>query len=259
MGIAQLEPLKVVSLKEIFIERFEELILSGELVIGEQLPSERELADQLGVSRPVVHEGLVELANRGLVTLRPRVGAVVSDYRRHGSLSLLESLLGHASGRFDPALRQSLLNLRRLVETDAALRAAGHRSAQELGELEELVARELRAADDDDRAAIVALDFELHHRVALASGDPVYPMLIKSCEPAYKNLSGEFFWIPGVVPVVQGLHRELVAAIAAGDGDAARQVMERLIDHGQTELERVSHRVGRGPGTGPVPVEGESR
>jgi DNA-binding FadR family transcriptional regulator len=257
MGIAQLKPLRATSLKEIFIERFEELILSGELAIGEQLPSERELADQLGISRPVVHEGLVELANRGLVALRPRVGATVSDYRRQGSLSLLESLLGRGSGRFDPALQQSLLNLRRLVETDAALRAARHRSQEELRELEGLVARELRAADSGDRVAIVALDFELHHRVALASGDPVYPMLLKSCEPAYKNLSGQFFRRPAVVPVVHGLHRELVAAIAAGDGDAARWVMERLLDHGQTELERASGRVGAG--TGPALVEEESR
>jgi DNA-binding FadR family transcriptional regulator len=257
VGIAQLKPLKAASLKEIFIERFEGLILSGELVIGEQLPSERELADQLGVSRPVVHEGLVELANRGLVTLRPRIGAIVSDYRRQGSLSLLESLLGHGSGRFDPALRQSLLNLRRLVETDAALRAAERRSEEELRELEGVVARELRAADGDDWVAIVVLDFELHHRVALASGDPVYPMLLKSCEPAYKNLSGQFFRRPGVVPVVHGLHRELVAAITAGDGDAARRTMERLLDHGQIELERANDRVGAA--TGPALVEGESR
>ena len=82
-------------------------------------------------------------------------------------------------------------------------------------------------------------------------------MLLKSCEPAYKNLSGQFFRRPAVVPVVHGLHRELVAAIAVGDGDAARRVMERLVDHGQTELERAKGRVGAG--TGPALVEGESR
>ena len=88
-----LQPLRTASLKEAFIERLEELILSGEVSIGEKLPSERALAEKLGVSRPVVHEGLVELAARGLVTLKPRVGAEVNDYRRQGSLALCHN--GH--------------------------------------------------------------------------------------------------------------------------------------------------------------------
>ena len=58
-----LEPIKTDSLKDVFVIRFEELILSGKVKIGQKLPSERELALQLGVSRPVVHEGLVELAS----------------------------------------------------------------------------------------------------------------------------------------------------------------------------------------------------
>ncbi len=85
-------PIKAESLKDIFVSRFEELILSGKLSIGEKLPSERELALQLSVSRPVVHEGLVELASKGLITLKPRVGATVNDYRKEGSPDILFSL-----------------------------------------------------------------------------------------------------------------------------------------------------------------------
>jgi len=57
-----LKPIRTESLKDVFISRFEELILSGSFPVGQKLPSERELALQLGVSRPVVHEGLVDLA-----------------------------------------------------------------------------------------------------------------------------------------------------------------------------------------------------
>ncbi len=53
------EPIRTESLKDVFIRRFEDLILSGKFPVGQKLPSERELALQLGVSRPVVHEGLV--------------------------------------------------------------------------------------------------------------------------------------------------------------------------------------------------------
>ncbi len=51
-----LAPIRAKSLKEVFIERFESLILSGKLEAGQRLLSERELAEALGVSRPVVHE-----------------------------------------------------------------------------------------------------------------------------------------------------------------------------------------------------------
>jgi GntR family transcriptional repressor for pyruvate dehydrogenase complex len=71
-----LEPLAAVSLKDEFIRRFEGLILSGRLAIGEQMPPERTLALQLGVSRSVVHEGLLELATRGLVSMPPVMGQI---------------------------------------------------------------------------------------------------------------------------------------------------------------------------------------
>ncbi|HOI11649.1 MAG TPA: winged helix-turn-helix domain-containing protein, partial [Myxococcota bacterium] len=61
MHDVNLEPLRAVRLKDAFLERFERLILSGELAPGDRLPPERDLAVRLGVSRPVVHEALLEL------------------------------------------------------------------------------------------------------------------------------------------------------------------------------------------------------
>ncbi|MDD5712041.1 MAG: GntR family transcriptional regulator, partial [Smithellaceae bacterium] len=123
-----LTPLKTESLKEVFISRFEGLILSGKFSIGQKLPSERELALQLGVSRPVVHEGLVDLASKGLVTLKPRAGAVVSDYRREGSITLLNSLLNYHQGRLSPEILKGMVDMRRLLETETARLAAVNRT-----------------------------------------------------------------------------------------------------------------------------------
>ena len=74
---ATIEPLKVQSLKSACISRLEGLILSGELHIGERLPSEREFAARLEVSRPVLHEALVDLGLKGLVQILPRRGVFV--------------------------------------------------------------------------------------------------------------------------------------------------------------------------------------
>ena len=230
-----LQPLRPASLKDAVIERLEELILSGKVSIGEKLPSERALALQLGVSRPVVHEGLVELAARGLVSLKPRVGAQVNDYRRQGSLALLNSLISYRRGVLDPALLDGLLGLRRLVESETAQLAARNRSDDDLRGLEEVLAREARV-DERDIGSLVDVDFDFHHRVALASGNPIYPMFVKSFEPAQKNLAGEFFAAKSVAATVFGFHRQLVTAVASGDGDRAAAVMLEILHHGRTVL-----------------------
>lgn len=226
-----LEPLRATRLTEEFLHRFEELILSGRLAIGERLPSERALAEQLGVSRPTVHEGLVELAARGLVTIQPRVGTVVNDYRRQGSLALLSSLLSYRDGNLAPDLLLGLLALRRLVETEAAREAARRRTRADLDELQDIVAAEERASAGDSDT-VTGLDFRFHHSVALASGNPVFAMALKSCEPAHRNLAGRFFEDPAVVPEVFGVHRAIVAAIDNHDSEGAGARMDALLQHG---------------------------
>jgi DNA-binding FadR family transcriptional regulator len=230
-----LQPLRTPSLKDALIERLEELILSGEVSIGQKLPSERELALQLGVSRPVVHEGLVELAARGLVSMKPRVGAEVNDYRRQGSLALLNSLISYRRGALDLALLDGLLSLRRLLESETARLAARNRTSSDLHELREVLARE-REVDERDIGSLVDVDFDFHHRVALASGNPIYPMFIKSFEPAAKNLAGQFFAAKSVAAAVFDFHRELVGAVASRDGDRAAAVMAEILTHGRTVL-----------------------
>ena len=235
--IHMLQPLRTSSLKDVFIERFEELIISGKIAMGQKLPSERALALQLGVSRPVVHEGLVDLAARGLVTMKPRVGAVVSDYRRHGSLAVLDSLISYRRGAVDGGLLDGLLSLRRLVEAETARLAARKRTTDDLNQLGQILTREAEV-NERDIDALVDVDFDFHHGVALASGNPIYPMFVKSFEPAAKNLAGQFFAVKAVAPTVFGFHRNLVEAVASGDEDRAASTMVELLRHGRTVLRK---------------------
>ena len=80
------EPLYAPSLKDLFVQKLQGMILSGELPMGEKLPSERELCQQMGVSRAVVNGGITELARQGFLEVRPRQGAYVADYRRDGNM-----------------------------------------------------------------------------------------------------------------------------------------------------------------------------
>ena len=79
MGFTKITSL---SLTDLFVQQVENMILSGELQPGDQLPPARELAARMGVSRPVISAGLVELEKLGFVEVRSRTGAFVCDYRR---------------------------------------------------------------------------------------------------------------------------------------------------------------------------------
>jgi DNA-binding FadR family transcriptional regulator len=236
--MVQLAPLRTESLKDAFVARFEDLILSGRFAIGERLPPERELALQLGVSRPIVHEGLVDLAFKGLISMKPRVGAVVNDYRTEGSLALLTSLMSYREAAIEPRLLVSALEVRRLIETETARLAARHHRAEHL----EFFARALAAEetiDPADAARVADLDFAFHHQIALASGNQVYPLVLNTFKKFYTNLSARFFADPTVCAKVFGFHRGLVAAIERRDPAGAVRVMDRLLAHGEARLRQI--------------------
>lgn len=233
-----LEPLKAESLKNVCIRRFEGMILSGAVGVGEKLPPERELAVRLGVSRPVVHEALVDLAVKGLVSMTPRKGAVVNDFRRQGSVTLLISLLEYQNGRLDARLLDGLLNMRMLIETENARLAAGNRTPAQVDELNALIAQESQA-DPADGEAVTRLDFEFHLLIAIATDNLLYPLLLNSFKPVYTNLSGQFFKDSALVRVVFEFHKILTAAIADQDEARAAELMRRMLLHGEDRLRKI--------------------
>ena len=229
------EPIRTDSLKEIFVLRFEELILSGKIKIGEKLPPERELALQLGVSRPVVHEGLVELASRGLVSIKPRFGATVNDYRKEGSIALMASLIQYQKGNLEPELLESLLQIRMMLEPPFARLAARNRTSEQILELHGILEKEA-AANGRNPQALSDLYFEFHLLIALASGNRVYPLLLNSFRSVYTNLSGQFFRNTKVTDAVHGYHEKMVNAVESGNETRAASVMKAILNHGEKHL-----------------------
>jgi len=103
------------TLKELFVEQLENLILSGKLSIGEKLPSERELADSMQVSRSVVNAGLAEIADKGFLEIVPRSGTYVADYRKKGKLDTLISIMKFNGGTLPDPDILSILQIRKVL------------------------------------------------------------------------------------------------------------------------------------------------
>ena len=68
-------------------------ILSGELQPGDWLPAERELAEQMNVSRSSLHNALTQLESQGFVSVEPRRGTIVADYRKHPTPQSLSAVM----------------------------------------------------------------------------------------------------------------------------------------------------------------------
>jgi GntR family transcriptional regulator, transcriptional repressor for pyruvate dehydrogenase complex len=227
----RLQPLKSESLTDVFIKHFEHLILSGEIEIGQKLPPERELAFQLAVSRPVVHKGLLSLAAKGLVTMRPRVGAVVNDYRTDGSLALLRSLVEFQGDKIDRKLLEDLVALRTLFEVETARLAARHRTEEDLRAFSVLL-DQAGLLETDNPLAVAELNFAFHHRIALATGNTIYPLLINSTKDLILNPVGRFYDHSVVVLEVFALQAQLVKAIEARDEAKAMTIMKKVLKKG---------------------------
>lgn len=233
-----IQPLQVESLKDACISRLEQLILSGELKAGEHLPAERDLAVKLGVSRPVLHEALVDLAAKGLVTIQPRRGVVVNDYRQSGSMAILSSLLSYHQGEFDPAFTNSLFEMRMLIESETARLAALKATPEQLARLQELVAAE-KAADRNDIATLTRLDFDFHLQIGLASQNHIYPLILNSFNAVYTHFTGLFFeGCHGsfVLDEVFTFHQQLIDAIRLDKPEEAARIMTALLAHGSQHL-----------------------
>mgnify|MGYP000848891715 CR=1 FL=1 len=233
----QIEPVEVQSLKDACITRLEGLILSGEIKIGQRLPPERDLAEMLNVSRPVVHESLVEMEARGLVNIAPRKGVFVNDFRTFGSVALLESLLAFQNGQIDTGFREDLCEFRLLLECETALQAARHSSAEQLASLEEILRAEQETLPGEVKA-LTELDFKFHHGVALASGNMVYPLIISSFKSVYTHLTGLFFSHnpPEIHRRVFQFHTDLISAIRCRDETSAAACMNAMLIHGAQNL-----------------------
>jgi len=153
------------------IEHVRRLIERGELRPGDRLQAERELAVQIGVSRPTVRVGLRALAAMGVVRTRHGAGTFVTEFPVLDSepLSFLAALHGFT--------RDEMYEARRILEVGAAALAAERATPDQMTAISEEIAN-LFASMDDPQAFLVH-DIRFHRAVAAASGNPIVASLVE--------------------------------------------------------------------------------
>lgn len=172
--------IKNVSLTDLFVQQVENMILSGTISVGERLPPARELSVQMGVSRPVISAGLVELEKLGFVEIRPRQGAFVSDYRRKGTVETLVAIMRYNGGAMRDSEVTSLLQVRWALErlcVELIIQSSPREKLEEMAPLLEAIAD----APSPERCANAV--FAFHHELAVLSGNMLLPLLYHSFQP----------------------------------------------------------------------------
>ena len=217
------------------VKQIELLILRGILRPGERLPSERDLADKMGVSRPSLREAIAELQERGLLEAKAGAGIFVANVLGSGfSRSLIELFASHDEAVFD------YISFRRDLEGLAAERAARLGSDTDL-EVMDTIFRKMEAAHSKRNPAEEAqLDAEFHLSIIEASHNVIMLHMMRAM---FEMLREGVFYNRSVMfkqrttrDVLLEQHRAIRDALLARDGQAAREAVTTHLTYIENSL-----------------------
>lgn len=223
-------------------EQIEKLILRGILRPGERLPSERELAEKFGVSRPSLRDAVAELQSKGLLSTRAGSGIFVADVLGSAfSDALIDLFARHDEAVFD------YLSFRRDMEALAAHRAARLASDTDLEVIDAVYTKMEAAHSRSDADNEARLDAEFHMAIIEASHNVIMLHMMRSM---FQLLQEGVFYNRQIIfkqaatrRTLLDQHGEINAAIQSRQPDAARAaviahldfVEESLADHKKSE------------------------
>lgn len=216
--------LRSARLYEQLVHQIENKVLSGELRPGDRLPSERELAEQFGISRTAVREAVKALQEKGLVDIQVGRGTFI----KHGtSQAVRQSLdlmvrIGRTDGHAD------LVQVRAILEPEIAALAAEHASPEQLERMQNAVEAMDRALHDAE--AFVEADLAFHLALASASGNSLIPILIDPIVDLLREQRKRIFLVPGGPQRGQVYHKRILEAIRRHDVMEAREAMRAHLE-----------------------------
>ncbi len=223
------DPVGHESIADAVVDQIESMIVDGILKEGRKLPSERELAEAMGVSRPKLREALQTLESRGLVTVRHGEGSFIASLTgRAMSPALLALYARHGRAFYD------YLEYRREQEGFAARIAAQRATSSDKERLTEIITEMQSAWENDDLDASQEADLRLHVAVVDASQNTT---LIHMMASVYDLTRQGVFYNRKFLRTMDGTgerllqqHKDIVDAILDGDAERAEQAARVHMD-----------------------------
>jgi GntR family transcriptional repressor for pyruvate dehydrogenase complex len=207
------------------VEQIAEAIHVGELHLGDRLPSERALADQMGISRPTLREATRVLADSGLIEVRPGAGggtfvkseAVPFDLLQQRSELRLSEIAG-------------VLEARRLLEPRVAQIAAMNADDDDLAFLARTIKLQ-RECTTTDRQRMNQLDFRFHLGIARATKNTTVVMLMRTLLKQLEIARDMSMRGPREPDTAIEIHEDTLSAIMSGDPVRVDEAMDRHLSY----------------------------
>jgi len=223
---------------EAVMRQMETALLDGTWPAGTRLPAERVLAEQYGVARNTIREAIQRLAARGLLQSRRGAGVYVTDQLRAGIASPWGQLVAD-----HPALRDDILEFRRVLEGATAYFAALRADTADLERIRTLMAELECSREADDKQTEAKADARLHEAIALASHNTMFLHLHTSVigmlrEHITINGTGLREQDDDASGLLLLQHRTLCDAICARRPEEARTAMQTHIDFVRSRVEQ---------------------
>jgi GntR family transcriptional regulator, transcriptional repressor for pyruvate dehydrogenase complex len=206
-------------LYEQIVKQIEESILKGALKAGDQLPAERELAQQFGVSRTAVREAVKTLREKGLVEAYSGRGTFVTNGTSQAIRQSLDFMM--RIGQQDGLAH--LAEVRQILEPEIAALAATRVQEQHLATMREAVAVMDQALRDPD--AYIEADLDFHLSLAEAAENPIILSLIDSIVGLLREQRLRIFYVDGGPERGQYHHKRILEAIEQRDAGRSRDAM----------------------------------
>lgn len=239
-----------------------ERLLNGTIGVGDRLVPERELAAQLGVSRPIIREALRSLSMMGVVEIRSRVGTIV----RRPDLSVMGDFLAFALLQQEDLI-DDVMEGRTAIECQSIRLACTRATTYDFERLR--AALDAIATTIDDPIAGGEADFEFHATLVRAAKSPTLESLFDAMRALLRRSHRDRRALVQVDPSVTAYllddHRRLFEAVVAGDADQAEHALRQHFQIGDAYRRRAATRSVAAPAdpraqaSGHAPVPGSDR
>ncbi|MFQ5613354.1 MAG: FadR/GntR family transcriptional regulator [Anaerolineae bacterium] len=215
------------------VAQIEQVILSGQLSPGDRLPSERELAEQFGLSRMTIRDALRVLESTGYVEIK--VGAGGGAFVREPNFDPLSNSLSSML-RFKKATILELAEARKIVETATAELAAKRATAEDLEALRQAVETARQSFETGDSLYTPQHSVDFHAALAKAAKNYVLDLTVNSFRTLFYRVLEELLPTSDMAERAIRDHWAIYQAIEAGDGERARQLMTEHLNYFENKV-----------------------
>ena len=216
------------------VTQLRELILGGTFAVGDKLPPERELAEQLGVNRGSLREAIKSLELIGLVRTRQGDGTRVTDFMRTAGIELVTHLLIRTGEAPDLPLLGEVLEFRVTFGRECARLAAERATEEGIERLRAVVLRNESA--DLDATGLLRGDFDFYVELASLARNRVLLLLLNTIRGAVDTYAPFFAGFNAPAEEIRKHERDLLAAVEQHDPVEAARLTEAYLGRGLDQL-----------------------